>query len=404
MPDALTIADAAEDAPTGLETVNDWLLYEAWRIDDIQDIMNGFCERLVGFGLRIVRVGAIIGTLHPRVKSYYFIWQRGKGIAEHSGPHGIESEPDFKQSPFPDVLFEGLSIRRRLEGDGKLDYPILETLRAEGATDYIALPMEFGAGERNGLSFAMDRAGGFTNRELKALYPLIALLGRVLETKALRRTAVNLLDTYLGHDTGERILGGQIRRGDMDTMRAVLWYCDLRGFTTLSESLPGGEVIELLNDYFQAMGSAVSEGDGEVLKFIGDAMLAVFRPRQTDSPRQSTCDRALAAAQTAVANLAGVNAARREQGKPELIGGLALHVGDVLYGNIGAQDRLDFTVIGPAVNLVSRIEHLCLEHGQPLVMSADFAAMLSRPARSLGRHKLRGIAEAQEIFAPEQAH
>ena len=398
MPDDLpkTVADASG----GLDTVNDWLLYEAWRLDDIQEIVSGFCERLVGFGLRIVRVGAIIGTLHPRVRSYYFVWRRDHGISEHSGSHGIENSKDFQQSPFPDVLFNGLSIRRRLEGDCKPDYPILEELRADGATDYIALPMEFGGGERNGLSFAMDRKGGFTNQELKALYPLIALLGRVLETKALRRTAVNLLDTYVGRDAGERILGGQVRRGDMESVQAVLWYCDLRGFTTLSETLPGRDVIELLNDYFQAMAGAVRDADGEVLKFIGDAMLAIFRPRQSSSPRGSTCDRALAAAEQAIAALSEINAGRAEHGKPELVSGLALHVGEVLYGNVGGEDRLDFTVIGPAVNLVTRIEHLCVDQGRPLVVSAEFAEMLSRPSESLGRHKLRGIAEPQEIFAP----
>ncbi len=388
------------DTPADFGALNHWLLYEAWRIEDIQDIMDGFCKRLLGFGLRIVRVGAIIGTLHPRVQSYYFVWKRGEGIAEHSGPHGIENSPDFLDSPFPPVLFDGLSIRRRLEGSAEPGYPILETLQSEGATDYLALPMEFGGGERNGLSFAMDRPGGFTDAELCGLYPVTAMLGRVLETKALRRTALNILDTYLGHDAGKRILRGHIQRGDMETIHAVLWYCDLRGFTTLSETLPGADVIELLNDYFQAMASAVHEAEGEVLKFVGDAMLAIFRPRYTDAPRGATCDRALAAAEHAVENLAAVNAERREQGKPELTAGLALHVGEVLYGNVGAEDRLDLTVIGPAVNLVSRIEHLCADMGLPLVVSADLAAMLDRPVKSLGKHKLRGIAKPQEIFAP----
>ncbi len=393
-------AVAILDTPADFGALNHWLLYEAWRIEDIQEIMSGFCEHLLGFGLRIVRVGAIIGTLHPRVRSYYFIWKRGEGISERSGEHGIENSPEFRQSPFPAVLFEGLSIRRRLEGSGDPGYPILEELRTGGATDYIALPMEFGGDERNGLSFAMDRPGGFSDAELRGLYPVVALLGRVLETKALRRTALNILDTYLGHDTGKRILRGHIQRGDVETIHAVLWYCDLRGFTTLSESLPGADVIELLNDYFQAMASAVHEAEGEVLKFVGDAMLAIFRPRYTDAPRGATCERALAAAERAVENLAAVNAERLKLGKPVLTAGLALHVGEVLYGNVGAEDRLDFTVIGPAVNLVSRIEHLCAELGLPLVVSGDFAELIERPVTSLGKHKLRGIAMEQEIFAP----
>jgi len=156
----------------------------------------------------------------------------------------------------------------------------------------------------------------------------------------------------------------------------------------------------LLNDYFQAMGSAVHDGDGEVLKFIGDAMLAIFRPFHTDAPKDSTCNRALAAAEQAVTNLAAVNEARRADGKVEIAAGLALHVGEVLYGNVGAEDRLDFTVIGPAVNLVSRIENFCAHAGHPLVLSAEFAGMIEAPVSSLGRYELKGIAEAQEIFVP----
>ncbi len=381
--------------------LRDWLLNSAWRIPDIDGILDGFCSQIRAAGFPLIRFAAVVGTLHPQIRSYYFIWQRHGGVVEHTGTHGIENTDQFLKSPFPPVFNDGASVRHRLEGSrGKLHYPILEELRDAGATDYVALPMEFGGGERTALSFAIDRPGGFTNLDLLALYPAVAQLARVLETKALRRTAVNLLDTYVGHDAGEHILSGQVHRGDMERIQAVLWYCDLRRFTELSEQLSGAEVIELLNEYFQVMAAPLRDAGGEVLKFVGDAMLAIVRPRKSSAPRETTCRRALAAAERAITGLDVLNADRRKRGAREIASSVALHVGEVLYGNIGTQDRLDFTVIGPAVNLVSRIEGLSVELGKSILVSADFAAVIERPMTPLGRHKLRGIAKPQEIFAP----
>lgn len=381
--------------------LHDWLLNTAWRMPGIDGVLDGFCEQLLAAGWPLKRFAAAVGTLHPQFQSYYFIWQRDGGLEEYKGTHGIETTEQFLNSPFPPVYDDGASVRHRLEGKpGKLRYPILEELRDEGATDYVALPMEFGGGERTALSFAIDRPGGFTDQELLALYPAVSQLARVLEIKALRRTAVNLLDTYVGHDAGEHILSGQVRRGDMERIQAVLWYCDLRRFTTLSEQMPGPEVIVLLNEYFQVMAAPLRDAGGEVLKFVGDAMLAIIRPRQSNTPRDATCRRALTAAKQAVTDLDALNTERRARGAPQIVSGVALHVGEVLYGNIGTEDRLDYTVIGPAVNLVSRIEGISAGLGEPIVVSADFAAMAGRPMRLAGRHKLRGIAVPQDIFAP----
>lgn len=382
--------------------LHDWLLHTAWRMPGIDGVLDGFCTQLLAAGLPLMRFAAVVGTLHPQIRSYYFIWQRDGGIEEYRGTHGIETTAQFLNSPFPPVFDDGASVRHRLEGArGKLPYPVLEELRDQGATDYVALPMEFGGGERTALSFAIDRPGGFTDQEILTLYPAVSHLARVLEIKALRRTAINLLDTYVSHDAGEHILSGQVRRGDMERIQAVLWYCDLRRFTELSEQLPGAEVIDLLNEYFQVMAAPLRDAGGEVLKFIGDAMLAIVRPRQSNTPRETTCRRALAAAEQAVTDLVALNTERRARGAPQIASGVALHVGEVLYGNIGTEDRLDYTVIGPAVNLVSRIEDLSAGLGKPIVVSADFAAMVERPMGLVGRHKLRGIPEPQDIFAPE---
>lgn len=383
------------------EPVHKWLLSTAWRISTMEDVLDGFCARLMAADLPLMRFAAAVGTLHPQFQGYYYIWRRGDGIEEFKGEHGVQSTDRFLNSPFLPVYEDGASVRHRLEGRvGGLRYPILEEMRDEGATDYVALPIEFGGGERTALSFAIDRPGGFTDSEILALYPAVSHLARVLEIKALRRTAINLLDTYVGHDAGEHILSGQVHRGDMERIQAVLWYCDLRRFTSLSEELPGAEVIKLLNDYFETMAAPLRDAGGEVLKFIGDAMLAVIRPRQSNMPRETTCQRALAAAEQAMVDLGALNADRLARGVPEIRSGVALHVGEVLYGNIGTEDRLDYTVIGPAVNLASRIEDLSAEIEEPILVSADFAAMVERPMKLIGRHKLRGIADPQNVFAP----
>ncbi|MCK4868889.1 MAG: adenylate/guanylate cyclase domain-containing protein, partial [Alphaproteobacteria bacterium] len=210
-----------------------------------------------------------------------------------------------------------------------------------------------------------------------------------------------LLQTYVGKSAGDRVNAGEIRRGDVSRIRAVLLFSDLRGFTQLSESLPGEAIVELLNEYFETLSAPFTAAGGEILKFIGDAVLAIMPvDGDGDGAARETCEIALTAANDAIAALARLNDARGKAGKPAFSAGLALHVGDVLYGNIGTPNRLDFTVIGHAVNLASRIEHLCAEVSHPMVLSAEFARAVSAPVQSLGRHELKGIAEPQEIFAP----
>ena len=220
-----------------------------------------------------------------------------------------------------------------------------------------------------------------------------------LEVQALRFTARTLLDTYVGRQAGARVLDGAIRRGMGETIRAIIWLCDLRGFTSLSEQMPRDELIELLNEYFGSMCAALDANGGEVLKFIGDALLAIF-PILDDDDQPSVCARALAAAENAQAALAAVNAARADAGEARIEYGIALHVGDVMYGNIGGENRLDFTVIGPAVNLAARIEGLCRDLGRPVLLSASFVAASGLAAQHLGAFALKGLSAPQQIYAP----
>jgi len=223
--------------------------------------------------------------------------------------------------------------------------------------------------------------------------PLLAL---VLETKEMRRIATTLLETYLGQGAGQRVLSGAVKRGDGTTIAAALWYCDLRGFTRMSEELPRDQVIGVLNDWFACMAAPVHARGGEVLKFIGDAMLAVFPMEHRDAEIASNA--ALEAAREAVAAMEAHNIACIECGEPSVDFGIALHMGPVIFGNIGAPDRLDFTVIGPAVNRVVRIEEMCRKLQCGVLVSAEVARHCRAPLASIGRHDRRGVGTPVELF------
>ena len=249
------------------------------------------------------------------------------------------------------------------------------------------------------MTFATPRPDGLSTAEVALLQRLVPALAPVLEIQALRRTAQTLLATYVGAVTGGRVLAGQIKRGMGETIRAVIWLCDLRGFTPLSERLPRDALILMLNDYFGAMCRAVEAEGGEVLKFIGDAMLAIFPLAESDDAAPS-CRGALAAAARAAAAVAEINTARGDAGQPPIDYGIALHLGDVMYGNIGGERRLDFTVIGPAVNLIARIEALAGQLDRRLLLSADFASACPEPLECLGAFALKGLGQPQAIFVP----
>jgi adenylate cyclase len=384
---AATIRDAVE-----------WLIDGARSAPEAPDVLDELCRRLVEAGLPLWRVVVFVRTPHPQVMGRRFSWRAGAGVEMATAPHEIYDAPEFKGSPV-DLVYQGAQpVRRRLlDPDCPIDHRILSELRAAGATDYLAVPLVFTDGQLHAATWATDAPQGFSDTHLAAIDAITRPLSRVAEIRAWRRTATNLLETYVGRRSGARILAGHIRRGDVETIEAAFWYSDLRDFTMLNETLPPPELLTLLNEYFEAVASTAGAQGGEVLQFIGDAALVIF-PVGADG-RRGACTAALAAARAALDAIATVNAGRAGDGKPAIRFGIGLHVGAVSWGNVGGVDRLGLNVIGPAVNRTARIESLTKQVGLPLLLSADFAAALDEPTRAVGCFPLKGVAEPQTVYA-----
>lgn len=376
-----------------------WLVTEAYKITDTAALVRAIGEQLVAAGIPLYRLGYFQLTLHPELAGMGYTWRRGHDTETGSAPHGLLQEARYRDNPLPAVFEQRKTIRVRLEQIAEVQVPILRQLKAEGATDYVALPLIFSTGHVDGLSIVSDRPGGFSAADLDRMYMLQFAFARLVEIHSLRDTAINLLDAYVGHAAGERILAGEVRRGGGQTIEAVIWYCDLRGFTRASDLLPRDTIIVLLNDYFGAMAEAVTTARGEILKFMGDAMLAIFPVAA--GARADVAAEALRAALAACDSIAVLNRRRVGSGQPQLRFGLALHLGEVMFGNIGASARLDFTVIGPAVNHAARLEKLCAALDRPVLISGDLAALLPSDATEmLGRHALKDVEAPQAVYAP----
>jgi adenylate cyclase len=391
-----------------------WAVREGLRGADAYHLFDGYCQRLVIDGIPLWRAHAAMETLHPQWNGYGYTWRRDlNAIAPENYSHGDENEQIFVRSPFYALMQHARAgegtpeIRRRIEaGPEERDFPVLEEFSALGATDYLAQLFVYGErGDRSqgsgiAYSFATDRKGGFSDDDVTLVQATLPALSLAMKAHAGHVIASGLLGAYLGEDAGRRVHAGSILRGSVDNLRAVIWYADIRGFTPLSDAAPGPVVVELLNDVFEILTASLRERGGQVLKFIGDAMLATFPFEETD--RAETCRRALDAATEAMRNIEALCAARTAAGGLAAPVDLALHLGDALYGNVGAIDRLDFTVIGPAINEVARIEALCEPLGRAVLVSAEFVAGMKAPdsrLTSLGRHALRGVKEHKEIFA-----
>jgi adenylate cyclase len=390
-----------------------WAVREGLRSAGAYELFDGYCQRLVIDGIELWRAHLAMETLHPQWSGYGYTWRRDlNAIEPQQYVHGSTEDADFLGSPFNELIVraqggeENPSLRRRVEQDDQRDFPILVEFFAAGATDYLAYLFEFGKGgdrsQGTGIvySFVTDRRGGFSDDDTTLLQATLPGLSLAMKAHAGYVIASGLLGTYLGEDAGRRVHAGSILRGSVDTLRAVIWYADIRGFTTVSDSAPGPVVVELLNEVFEILTASLRVHGGQVLKFIGDGMLAIFSFEEHD--RAETCRHALDAAIEAMRNIDEMNKARATAGLPVASVDLALHLGEVLYGNVGATDRLDFTVIGPAVNEVARIEALCEPLDRPVLVSAEFVAGImgaDNRLESLGRHALRGIREPKEIFA-----
>ena len=376
-----------------------WLVDGAPGAPGSPEVLQRVGDDLVAAGVRIARAAAFIRTLHPSVMGRRFLWKRGAPVEVRDAPHSLLPSTEYVQSPVYVVTSTGREFRRRIDGDEAHEFEILEQQRQAGMTDYVCLPLPFLSGEVHAITFTTDAPGGFSDEEIGALRVVTRPLARVAEILALRRTATALLDAYVGRDAGERILRGKILRGDTESIRCVIWFSDLRGFTSMSGSAPATEIISVLNRVFDCQVPAVERHGGEVLKFMGDGMLAIF-PVDDAHPAATVCGDALAASGEAFAALDALNAERATAGEPPLAFGVSLHLGDVAYGNIGGATRLDFTCIGPAVNLASRIEGLTGRLGKRLLVSDAFARATTTPLRPVGTFELKGVAGAATVHEP----
>ena len=377
------------------------------------DLVQEFSKRAVEAGVPLSRGLVGIDTLHPVLEGRIFAWRRVEADARQSDyTRGNPDGEKWLRSPFYHLMTSGESVlRRRLDAHyNGGEFPILDELRDQGSTDYVAMVNRFGAdariGEVNSVfsSWTSDGANGFSDRDLAVLRFLVPQLALAVKSASFARIAETLVDTYLGRDAGRRVLQGHITRGVPEKLNAVLWFSDLEGYTRISDAAPPEQVIPMLNEYADAIVSAIHGQKGEVLKFIGDGVLAVF----SKGSAEETCHQALAAAADARARVMEVNARRSADGLPVTRFYLGLHVGEVFYGNIGSVDRLDFTVVGPAVNETSRIAAMCRSLDQLMLLSSAFAETAPGcrdQLVSVGRYALRGVSKPQELYTldPEAA-
>lgn len=395
----------------------DWLAQAGLRDAPLEEVVDTFGRRLNEMGLRVERMFVGMNTLHPMVRARSLIWESGQGVGRHFAlGHSQIHSAEFQQSPFATMLRDGVTELRHCFGraNDRLDTPVFEKLQATGMTEWIGWVLPFGdvspqvgslteAEHATRLqmvfSVSTNRPGGFRDEDFTLLREVMPVFAVAVKATSLRGIGHGLLAAYLGDDPASRVLSGTVLRGEVQSVEAVVFFTDLRGFTALADTMPGRELIVLLDDYFNCMVEPVVARDGEVLKFMGDGLLAAFGIVLND--HAEVCAAALAAAEDVLARVEALNAERRNAGLPATSLDISLHIGHVLYGNVGSDTRLDFTVIGPAVNEASRIEALCQPLDQALLISQAFAeaATASRGRLvSLGRHRLRGVRVDTELF------
>ncbi len=415
-------SDAAPLPPLDLEGLPLWLVERGMKGLPLGDQIDGFCRKVYDSGFPMKRVQMGMYTLHPRYGSHTFVWRPGAEAIEHiPRARDLLSRDVYLKSPVHHMRSRGLlALRRRLDQDQTDDFVLFPELRAEGLVDYAAQVVPYDLGQVEAIakglvkaddtaslgptldgvffSCATDRPEGFDDGQLDQVVQALPYLALAVKSRLTYDVASTVLQTYLGRDAGHRVLSGEIGRGSAEAIRAVIWFSDLRGFTSLTDSLPRDALIAALDDYLEAMAAPVHANSGQILKFMGDGLLATFDLTSRDET--SVCRDALAAAAELRAAFPAFNEARKSAGKPIMDFGLALHLGEVFYGNIGASDRLDFTVIGPAVNEASRIQALCRPLDRNILISSTFQKSAGgKPGlESLGLHALRGVQEPQELF------
>ncbi|MFT5509594.1 MAG: adenylate cyclase [Hyphomicrobiaceae bacterium] len=392
-----------------VDSAAEWLMSKALGDGEIREIFAGCCRRMVAAGIPIARSFLYYRTLHPLHASVFLIWERGESdVQVHELLHeGAFSSEEWLRSPMNYMLQNGVPyLRRRLVGSSAVvDFETLEFLQRKGATDYLGYVIPFSEDEEPGPttdgifgSWTTDRKSGFTRRDIQDLTRVQKRLAVACKVQIRREITHNVLTAYLGDEAGRKVLDGQIKRGDGRQVNAVIWYCDLRRSTEMAEALENDAYLDLLNRYFECTAGSVLASGGEVLSFIGDAVLAIYPIDAEGADAHSAAQAALEAANAARVELKALNASR--PGEAPVNFGLGLHVGRVMHGNIGVPQRVDFTVIGPAANEVARLEELTKTLGPDVLVSAAFADLLPDVAwEDLGAHDLRGAVRPLAVLA-----
>lgn len=409
-------AVAAESAL--IDDVADWLMAKALRETDIEEVFQGCCERLRAADIPISRANIGFRTLHPLFRHITLVWRRDQELEKIEHPHGPASE-EFLISPHFHMIQRNIPLlRRRLsDDDATLDFPVLAEFKQAGGTDYLAYTFLFGKptndlAKVDGVvgSWLCDKTGGFSDAEIKVLRRIQRRLAVVCKVSIKDQIARNILDAYLGHHAGKMVHEGTISRGSGERIHAVIWFTDLRASTELSKELPVDEFLSVLNAFFESVADAVLDHGGEVLRFIGDAALAIFpmEGHTTVNPRecpvhQAACARAMAAANDAIHRMDLLNRERLALSQSPLGFGIGLHVGDVMYGNIGVPRRVEFSVVGHAANHAAKMETLCKQLNIPLLVSQQFAEIHRRDWADLGEYPIGGSGVQRLFTLPELA-
>jgi|KBSSwiStaDraftv2_1062776.scaffolds.fasta_scaffold171867_2 adenylate cyclase len=412
-------------APLALDGFADWLVERGLRGLPLDEQVDGFCRRVVDAGFAARRFNMSLGTLHPRHGARSYVWRpAGLETAEFARRRTEEQLQGYYASPIYYLRKTGeAALRRRLDTSASVDFPVLAELRDEGMTDYAARIVPFDAASTTAdgsgaldvldrrdvlrgifFSCATDAPGGFDDVHLAQIAEVLPYLALAVKSRSMFDVATTLLETYLGADAGQRVLTGEIDRHSVNSINAVIWLCDLRGFSAVANRVAHQELVEILDTYLELMAQPVLDNRGQILKFMGDGFLATFDLSQRE--RHDVCVDAVRAASRLVEAFPRVNDERRAAGKSTLSFGVGLHLGEVIYGNIGAAERLDFTVVGSAVNETSRIEAMCRPLQKKVLMSNTFhqaATTCAGRMISLGFHALRGIREPQELFTIDGA-
>lgn len=389
--------------------LTDWLLLSAGDCASPEELTAQLGQKLIAAGVPLWRISVAIWTLHPQLAGTTYTWRSDReGVAQVYTPHGALESPGYLNSPVKFVT-DGLGgVRQRLDtGEPRYPFPVMNDLKAEGATDYVAMPLPFSDGSIHSMTLTSRDADGFSTSDLGMVFENSVVISRLYEVHTLRANTAVLLNTYLGKRTGARVREGQTRRGDGERLKAVIFMADLRGSTALAERLSREDYLDVLSCFFDCTATPVTERGGEVLKLIGDAVLAIFPlpdaidDAAAEAAAAAVCRRAHTAARD---SLRRIETANRTGGLPaEIRCAVALHLGELTYGNVGSQDRLDFTIVGTAVNETARLDAVAKKLDEPAVYSGDVGKHLGDAARSLGNHALPGVGREIEIFVPVEA-